>query len=75
MAFASTCLKCGGSSFELGDIEIKDANFKLYAVRCSNCGGVVCVIEAENITNMLLEQNRALKKWATKQGTTLTLRG
>jgi predicted nucleic-acid-binding Zn-ribbon protein len=75
MAIASTCIKCGSSSFELGDISIKNANFKLHAVRCVSCGGVVGVVEIENLTDMLFEQNRALKDLASQLSISITLRG
>jgi len=45
----STCVKCGGHSFEIRENEPHDSRFKLMFVQCSSCGGVVGVIDFYNI--------------------------
>jgi len=64
MATASTCVKCGASSFELGEIEVRGATARIYAVRCAKCGGVVGLTEPDNIASLLAAQNDALNKIA-----------
>jgi hypothetical protein len=64
MATASTCVKCGASSFELGEIEVRGATAKLYAVRCAKCGGVVGLSEPNDTGSLLAAQNDALNKIA-----------
>jgi hypothetical protein len=50
---ASTCVKCGGHSFELMENEPSGAKFKFYFVQCSSCGGVVGVLSVRHIPTML----------------------
>ena len=50
---ASTCVKCGSTSFELKETDIKGSPWKLYFVQCSQCGGVVGVLDDQNIGRML----------------------
>lgn len=49
----SKCIKCGGSRFELQEVEPAGANFKYYFVQCARCGGVVGVVEANNLGAMI----------------------
>lgn len=46
----STCIKCGTSRFELKQANISGASFIMYFVQCANCGGVIGVVEASNIS-------------------------
>lgn len=69
----STCIKCGGHSFEAVALKVAKANFKLFAVQCSSCGGVIGLQEYMNTTAMLLAQNKALKLMAAKLGMAVVL--
>lgn len=51
----STCMKCGGTRFELKLAEPSGARFKIYSVQCAKCGGVVGV-EPYYHTASLLEK-------------------
>lgn len=69
----STCVKCGGHSFELQQLNVAKANFKLFAVQCADCGGVVGLQEYFNTGAQLLSQNKALKLIAAKLGVPVAL--
>jgi len=69
----STCIKCGGTSFEVVEKEPRHSAFKLMFVQCSSCGGVVGVIEYENIGARLDNQDAALKKIANQLGVHVSL--
>lgn len=45
----STCVKCNNTRFETKVIEPTGSNFKLVAIQCSSCGGVVGITEYLNI--------------------------
>lgn len=45
----STCVKCGGTSFEIVETEPSGSNYKLLFVQCSSCGGVIGVLDWYNI--------------------------
>jgi predicted nucleic-acid-binding Zn-ribbon protein len=49
----STCVKCGGSSFEISHVSPTGSNFKLMFIQCSSCGGVVGVMDFYNIGQSL----------------------
>ena len=38
---SSSCIKCGGFSFELREAKVAKASYKIYFVQCTSCGGVV----------------------------------
>jgi hypothetical protein len=42
----STCVKCGGHSFELAMFTPLGESGKLTMVQCANCGTPVCVMDA-----------------------------
>ena len=58
----STCVKCGNASFELKETVLTGSPWKLYFVQCSQCGGVVTVLDDQNIGRMLRQRNPALKE-------------
>jgi len=61
----STCIKCGSSSFELKEApSVNGARFKYHFVQCNSCGGVVGVLEYNNI-------GLTLEKLAQKLGVDL----
>lgn len=60
----STCIKCGGHSFEVAIEEPAQSRHRLMFVRCATCGGVVGALDLENIGLMLHQQNAALIKIA-----------
>jgi uncharacterized Zn finger protein len=49
----STCIKCGSTSFENKVVTPQHSEFRLTFVQCSNCGGVVGVMDFFNIGEML----------------------
>jgi hypothetical protein len=56
----SSCIRCGGTVFEVVDAEPKDSKFKLEFVQCASCGGVVGVMEDVNIGSYLRKLAREL---------------
>lgn len=56
----STCIKCGGHSFEVVEKEPTKASFKMMFVQCSGCGGVVGVTEFYNIGALIHKLAKAL---------------
>ena len=57
---SSTCVKCGGNSFENKEVEPKGSNYKLTFIQCSNCGGVIGAMDYLNLGSMLQEIKRHL---------------
>jgi predicted nucleic-acid-binding Zn-ribbon protein len=45
----SKCIKCDNSRFELKEATISGSAFRMCFVQCANCGGVISVVEMENI--------------------------
>lgn len=69
----STCVKCGGKSFELKPAKPKDSNFKLYFVQCASCGGVVGTQEFQHTGATLQQHGQALKAIAQKVGVSVKI--
>jgi hypothetical protein len=69
----STCIKCGGHNFELRELKVAKAKFKLFAIQCSSCGGVIGMQEYMNTSALLLQQNKALRQIGAKLGVPLVL--
>ncbi len=69
----SSCVKCASTSFEIKELKVSGSNFRLYAVQCSRCGGVVGIQEFSNITAMLASQNKAIKAIAAHMGISVSL--
>ncbi len=44
----STCIKCGGHTFEVVEAKPGNSDFTLMFVQCSSCGGVVGVMDYLN---------------------------
>ena len=51
----STCVKCGGQSFECREFRPEGSSYVLMSIQCANCGGVVGVMEDQNIGSALEE--------------------
>jgi hypothetical protein len=49
----STCVKCGGTFFEVVQVEPQGSAFKMLFVQCSACGGVVGVQEFFNVGDLV----------------------
>jgi len=49
----STCVKCGHTSFEMAEAAISGLRFKRDFLQCGRCGGVVGVIESDNLNARL----------------------
>lgn len=49
----STCVKCGGHTFEIQENEPIDSRFKFMFIQCASCGGVVGVVDYYNIGNIV----------------------
>lgn len=56
----SKCVKCDSTRFEIKQANISGSNFILYFIQCASCGGVVGVVEAENIGAKLTKIARKL---------------
>jgi len=56
----STCIKCGGQSFEIMIQKPEESKYQLMFVQCSKCGSVIGVLEDRNIGSMLDEIKRKL---------------
>lgn len=55
------CPSCASASFELKELEIKNARWKTYGVCCSHCGAVVGVQEFFNNGILIKKLAKALK--------------
>jgi NAD-dependent SIR2 family protein deacetylase len=61
MAMAtSTCVKCGGTTFENKEASPKNSKFKLIFVQCASCGGVVGAMDYFNIGVELQNVQKAI---------------
>ena len=49
----STCTKCDNTSFEVKEVEPRNSNFILNFVQCTNCGGVIGVLDYFNIGDLI----------------------
>ena len=49
----STCARCGHTSFEMVECGISGLRFKRDFLQCGRCGGVIGVIEADNLNARL----------------------
>jgi hypothetical protein len=47
------CVKCGHTSFEMSESAISGLRFKRDFLHCGKCGGVICVVEADNLNARL----------------------
>ena len=70
---ASTCVNCGSTSFELKETVLTGSPWKLYFVQCSQCGGVVTVLDDQAIGGMFQQRNEALRRIPVTQGITVPL--
>ena len=57
----STCVKCGNTEFEVREGTPSGTERTLLYVQCSSCGGVVGVVENDDLGTMMRQQNSALK--------------
>ncbi len=55
----STCVKCGGTRFELVEHSPAMSKFKVNFIQCASCGGVVGVTDYWNTGEQL---NKVLRK-------------
>lgn len=63
-----TCIKCGGTSFEMVRVDVRHSNFDRRAIQCATCGGVVSIVP-DIETNLLLgKQNKIINKMAIQMG-------
>ncbi len=56
----STCTKCDNTSFEVKEVEPRNSNFILNFVQCTNCGGVIGVIDFDNIGTIIHQLDKKL---------------
>ncbi len=50
---SSTCIRCGHHAFEMSESSIGGLRFKRDFLQCAGCGGVVGVIESDNLNGRL----------------------
>jgi predicted nucleic-acid-binding Zn-ribbon protein len=56
----SMCIKCGNREFESKETTPRNSNFAFSFIQCTNCGGVVGVMDFYNIGNVLRQIGRKL---------------
>jgi predicted nucleic-acid-binding Zn-ribbon protein len=56
----SSCVKCGNTVFEVQEKTPVGSNFKFIFVQCSQCGGVVGVMDFYNIGEVLTKIGRKI---------------
>jgi hypothetical protein len=44
---------CASSSFEIKELKVRDARFRMNAVQCSSCGAVVGIRDFQNVPELL----------------------
>ncbi len=49
----STCIKCGGTRFEMVEVEPAASKYKMMFIQCSSCGGVVGVTDYYNVGTLV----------------------
>ena len=67
----STCVKCGNTRFELVLVDkptLNGSKYKFNFVQCASCGGVIGVLDYENIGDRVESNGKAIKKIANKIG-------
>jgi hypothetical protein len=64
----STCLKCGGHSFEKVEDMPSNSEVAIHYIQCADCGGVVGVMDFYSVSELLAEQNKVLMAMAAKMG-------
>lgn len=69
----SICVKCGNAEFEAREVSPSGTERTLLYVQCSSCGGVVGVLDATDIGEMIRKQNTAFKQIAQQFGMRLDL--
>lgn len=57
-----TCIKCGNHFFEVREAgsHVRENNFKIFFVQCTQCGGVVGVQEYYNIGQRITDLAKKL---------------
>ena len=60
----STCVRCGHTSFEVAESAISGLRFKRDFLQCGKCGGVIGVVEADNLNARLDAIEERLKELA-----------
>ena len=58
---SSTCIKCGNTRFEVKENSPTGSNFKFIFIQCSNCGGVVGVMDFYNTAQLIHDLAKKLK--------------
>lgn len=69
----STCAKCGHTSFEMVECGISGLRFKRDFLQCGSCGGVIGVIEADNLNARLDAIEERLKELSGGRRVSATL--
>lgn len=49
MAQTPKCIKCGHTTFEMTELNVRDADWKYLSIQCSSCGAMHAVTEYYNI--------------------------
>jgi hypothetical protein len=60
----STCLKCGGLTFEERKLTPHSSKVVIYVLQCVSCGGVVGIVPDNTIGLILAKHSAAIKKIA-----------
>ena len=54
----STCVKCGGTRWEMVEPQIAKVDGKWNFIQCADCGGVVGVVDSQRISLKLTQIQR-----------------
>lgn len=63
---ASTCQKCGKTSFEMAPANIAKSTHQLFFIQCASCGAVVGIQESENLSHSLSALTKKIDDIARK---------
>ncbi len=63
----SSCLKCGHTSFEKAEATISGLRFKRDVLQCAKCGGVIGIIESDDLNARLDTIEERLKTLAGRR--------
>ncbi len=63
----SSCLKCGHTAFERAEASIAGLRFKRDVLQCAGCGGVIGVIESDDLNARLDAIEERLKKLSVRK--------
>lgn len=58
--FGPNCIKCGGSSFKLQELNVQNAAYKMYSIQCTSCNASIGVTDYYDSGHLLKQQEKKL---------------